>query len=124
MKELKHQYQPTPYTCVHACLAMLLDKPVEEVVEEVGYPNGMRQQELLACLDHYDLMHAPTLFGKLWFGWQLVCVPSLNNRGGLHQILVHYEKGKYTVLDPSPKIQYKEDGSDLAGWCDVVLVNV
>lgn len=119
---LIHQFQPTPYTCVHTCLAMLLGKPVAEVIEEIGLPHGLNQHDLLNSLEKYDVMHAMTLFGALWTGWQFATVPSLNVRGGMHKVLVHWEAGKYRVLDPSPKIRYKEDGSDLGSWNDVILV--
>ena len=122
MIELQHQFQPTPHTCSHACLAMVLGRPVEEVINEVGLPQGMLQQDLLAAIRQYDLMHAMTVFGSLWDGWQFIVVPSLNIRGGAHQVLVHFEAGRYRVLDPSPKIRYKEDGSDLSCWNDVILV--
>jgi hypothetical protein len=100
---------------------MVLGRPVEEIVEEIGHPTGMNQQGLLAVLHQYDVMHAMTMFGALWTGWQFVVVPSLNVRGGMHQVLLHFDRG-YTVLDPSPKIRYKEDGSDLNTWTEVVLV--
>ncbi len=119
--DIVHQFQPTPTTCVHTCLAMVLGKPVEEVIAEIGLPQGLNQEDLLASLRRYDLMHAMTLFGALWTGWQFVVVPSLNVRGGTHQVLVHYDQG-YTVLDPSPKIRYEENGSDLNSWMSVVLV--
>lgn len=119
---LVHQFQPTPYTCVHACIAMVIGRPASEVVEEIGNPHGLNQQLLLRALEQYDLMHAMTLFGSLWTGWQFAVVPSLNNRGGAHQVLIHFEHGKYRVLDPSTKIRYKEDGSDLSCWNDVILV--
>jgi len=119
---LVHQFQPTPYTCVHACIAMVLGRPVAEIIDEIGLPHGLLQRDLLDVLDKYRVQHAMTVFSALWDGWQFVVVPSLNIRGGAHQVLVHYEAGKYRVLDPSPKIQYKEDGSDLKCWNDVILV--
>jgi len=119
---LVHQTQPTPYTCAHTCLAMVLGRPVEEVMHEVKELAGMNTHDLLNALERYGVMHALTMFGALWSGWQLVTVPSLNVRGGTHKVLVHWEAGKYHVLDPSPKIRYAEDGSDLNSWHDVILV--
>lgn len=119
---LVHQFQPTPWSCVHTCLAMVMGVPAEQLIEEIGYPNGLNQMDALVVLERKGIMHAATMFGALWQGWQMVTVPSLNIRGGMHQILVHWEAGKYTVLDPSPKIRYKEDGSDLNGWSAVILV--
>ena len=119
---LVHQFQPTPYTCVHACVAMVLGIPVQEVIDKVGLHHGMNQQDLLAVLNQYDVMHAMTMFGAMWTGWHLLTVPSLNVRGGTHKVVCHWEAGKYRVLDPSPKIRYKEDGSDLNSWNDVTLV--
>lgn len=118
---LVHQTQPTPYTCTHTCLAMVLGRPVEEIMREVKL-DGMNTRDLLCALERYNVMHALTMFGALWSGWQLVTVPSLNVRGGTHKVLVHWEDGKYRVLDPSPKIRYAEDGSDLDSWHDVILV--
>ena len=91
-------------------------------MKEIGQLAGMNQQDLLSALNKYQLMHAMTLFGSLWVGWQFAVVPSLNVRGGAHQVLIHFRDGKYRVLDPSPKIRYKEDGSDLSTWNDVILV--
>ena len=122
MNNLVHQYQPTPFTCTHACLAMVLGRPVADIVDEVGLHQGFNQKDLLAALTRYDLMHAMTLFGALWEGWQFVVVPSLNVRGGSHQVLVCCQGAKMRVLDPSTKIQYKEDGSDLSCWNDTILV--
>lgn len=119
---MTHQFQPTPFTCVHTCLAMVLDRPVEEVIQEVGLPQGMYQRDLLDALERYEIEHLPTMFSKLWWGWNLLAVPSLNVRGGAHQILLHFDGKNYQVMDPSPRTRYKEDGSDLMTWFDVILV--
>ncbi len=119
---MNHQTQPTPFTCVHTCIAMVLGRPVKEIIEEVGLPHGMTQLDLVNALERYNLAYAMTAFHALWYGWQFVSAPSRNVRGGSHQILVHYSEGEYRVLDPSPKIRYKENGSDLTTWINVILV--
>ena len=122
---LQHQFQPTPTTCVQTCLAMVLGRPAEEIIEEIGHPGGLPQRQLLESLDRYDIHYAQTLDGALWPGWQFAAVPSLNIRGGMHEVLVHLDDhNRMRVLDPSPKTRYLEDGSDLMSWCDVVLVRV
>ena len=91
-------------------------------MREVKKLDGMNTRDMIRALEHYNVMHALTMFGALRSGWQLVTVPSLNVRGGTHKVLLHWEDGKYRVLDPSPKIRYAEDGSDLDSWHDVILV--
>lgn len=120
--DLVHQFQPTPYTCCHTCLAMVLGRPVAEVIDEVGEHAGMNTLELMGALARYNVMFALTQFGAMWTGWHMLTVPSLNVRGGTHKILVHWAGGKYRVLDPSPGIRYREDGNDLTSWSDVILV--
>lgn len=119
------QMQPTPWSCVHTCIAMILGVPAQEIIDRFPRDQGMSELETLVALQNLDVMHAPTLFGKLWLGWQLVAVPSLNVEGGLHQILVHWYPGEgYRVVDPSPLKRYQEDGSDLNSWSAVILVRL
>jgi hypothetical protein len=48
-------------------------------------------------------------------GWYFAVVPSLNNIGWLHQILIYYnwESGEFIVFDPSPNNTYDISGTNL-----------
>jgi len=117
------QTQPTEWSCSHACVAMLLGRPVEEVITELGSDGGLTPLELMNVLTLYGINWTPLAEpARLWKGWQIATVPSLNLRAGLHSILIHWDGRHRSVLDPSPKIRYKTDGTDLEGWCSVILV--
>lgn len=118
---MKLQKQPTDTTCVQTCLAMVLDVPVEDVIEEYG-DKALSTIEMLVVLrmKNIDFNWLPQ--GALFVhGWYFIAVPSLNLRGGMHEILVHAgEDGIDKVLDPSSLETYAEDGSDLVSWADAV----
>ena len=112
------QHQPTPTTCVQTCLAIALGVPVADVLRVFG-EQAMNQQALCVAL---------TRCGVLWnqfihmnSGWHFVVVPSLNKRGGLHQVLIHYEwdTGLTVLFDPATATTYADDGSDLVSWSDL-----
>ena len=116
------QKQPTSVTCVQACLAMALDVPVSEVIERFGC-DAMNQQTLIHALSECGVVFNPLLFGTfIMSGWYFAVVPSVNIRGGNHQVLIHYDwdNGDTMVLDPSPRDTYAADGRDLKSWSDLV----
>jgi hypothetical protein len=119
------QQQPTPVTCIHTCLAMALDIPAEQVIGRYGAAAMSHKQlitALIECRFHFNQMVYGTLVAS---GWYFLTVPSLNNRGGSHQILMHNDAeagcSGFTVFDPSPRQAYKSDGSDLHAWWNPVL---
>jgi hypothetical protein len=83
------QQQPTPDTCTSACLAMITGKPVEQVIAE--YDAGHKSHELNANLylieNGIDFCHGGIHEQMRSCGLFLLCVPSLNIVGGLHNIL-------------------------------------
>lgn len=109
---------------MQTCLAMLLDEPVEKVISVFG----------AAPLSHKQLIHALNTCGVMWnqfvqgtlvaTGWYIAAVPSLNNRGGSHAILFHYNVdygcSGFQILDPSTKDCYAADGSDLKAWSNLI----
>jgi hypothetical protein len=116
---LSLQTQPTGKTCVQTCLAMALGIPVEKVIQKYG-DDGMNQTLLQYALTECGFVWNHFTEGLMIYeGWYFVCVPSLNKKGGTHQILVHYEEGEMFVLDPAQGVKYKEDGSDLISWNDL-----
>lgn len=116
---ITYQEQPTPKTCVQACLAMCLGIPVEEVIQKYGEAS-MNQQKLVAALSSEGIIFNQFSFGAMIYeGWYFAAVPSLNFAGGHHQILIHIERGEIVVFDPSRGKKYKEDGEDLISWADL-----
>lgn len=127
MSEITRQEQPNRWSCVHACIAMVLDIPVDEVVKHLGEEGkGLSAFETIKILREFNIHCALLSFSTLWHGWQIVAAPSLNMRGGNHAILVHWDRetGKRTVIDPSPLQRYKEDGSDLLSFSEITLVEI
>lgn len=119
------QQQPTPVTCTQTCLAMALDVPVADVIARFG-DRGMTHQEFLAALEACRFTYNQFMLGALIVtGCYFLTVPSLNVRGGHHKLLIHYDADAgcsgFTVFDPSPKIAYQADGSDLVSWSSPVL---
>ncbi|WPJ68551.1 hypothetical protein OMDBNIEC_00065 [Salmonella phage STP-SP5] len=105
MTKITHIKQPTLNTCVSACLAMILDKPVEEVVAEFHdryYDNWAIT--ISEYLQKYNVRHICCVGGgreTLIFGGLYLCtVPSLNIPGALHQIVIDMRDHKFMVYDP------------------------
>lgn len=115
------QTQPTPVTCVQACIAMCLGVPVQDVVSRFGGA-AMNQSKLLSALDQCGVFFNPFMFGTLVAdGYYFAVVPSLNHRGGFHQVLFEWRLGKLRVFDPAMGVRYSEDGSDMISWSDLVF---
>lgn len=55
---MKHQTQPTANSCMATCVAMILDKPVSEVIEQ--YHDGLVNQDLPIAyiLDQYNVTYS------------------------------------------------------------------
>ena len=101
---IKHQTQPCTVSCVATCLAMLVDEPVQGLIERFHekYREGatsMRQllDELQVPCTSFDSLDLPLLNDS---GAYLISVPSLNIQGGLHQIILEVFGENYVVLDP------------------------
>lgn len=104
MSNIIHQMQPTDDTCASACLAMIINEPVEKVIEEFHKdffchetsPSEyltqklIRNRQLLAC----DL----NIFAGHTY---LTTVPSLNYPGLNHYILIQQRRDHYNVFDPN-----------------------
>ena len=117
------QKQPTPVTCVQTCLAMALGAPVEQVIERYGQA-AMGHKQLISALTECRFAFNQVIYGTLiTSGWYFVTVPSLNNPGGSHKVLMHADIGGagFTILDPSTRNTYKPDGTNLYHWSDPVL---
>lgn len=102
---IKHVKQPTLNTCVSACLAMILNKPVEKVIEEFHsrYYNNW-EITISEYLTKNGVVHHCSEGGgreTLHMGGLFLCtVASLNIPGALHQIVIDMTDHKFIVHDP------------------------
>lgn len=128
LAEITHQTQPTPYTCVHTCLAMILGEPVQKVIDVFGAEYGMSDREIDAAMDKCRLLWNRFVYPDMIVpGYYIIGVPSLNIAGGTHCIIVRRdEDGRMKVFDPNRGVEgkkvYDENGKDLHTWFNVVLV--
>lgn len=99
-----HLTQPTKDSCMATCLSMVLG-----ISEKEGYKlyhKKLQKYEIWfdTILDKYGI---PYYYGSPRsnrLSGNVLCfatVPSLNMQGLLHQILIQYEEGKFTVFDPA-----------------------
>lgn len=99
---------------------MALGVPVEKVIAH--YSNeAMNQTTLIKALTECGFVWNQMLTGTMVHeGWYFAAVPSLNHRGGMHQILTRYTRDDgWLVIDPAIGEKYKQDGSDLKSWADL-----
>lgn len=120
LNPLVHQKQPTGNTCMSACLAMILDRPVQNVIDE--FHDSFESFEMTIG-DALHLNGVPFIAGRganqnitIYHDYVYVLVaPSLTSPGILHQILLDTRDGKLVVYDPlkgTGKPYYTLDESD------------
>ena len=122
--------QPTPTSCTQACLAMIIDAPVEDVLSV--YPNPMGQFEFIKALTECDVLFNVISLGPLVFEGIYTCaVPSLNHPGTNHQLMLdvnfdHEDGHALWVFDPNSGREgakiYDSDGSNLKSWTELIRV--
>ncbi len=61
MKEITYRKQPTEYLCGQACVAMLVDVTVEEVVSVMQNDKGAGKKDIEKALNHYGIKQARTM---------------------------------------------------------------
>ncbi len=97
--------QPTPLTCVHACLAMVSGRQIQEFIDQFGDGGLNMQQETVALIESRILPHVIQSDGFIHLfpttGIYLVTVPSLNLPGMLHRVVVDAKSDGYVVYDPN-----------------------
>lgn len=114
--------QPTITSCTQACLAMATGSTAERVTELYG-DGGMSTRELLDALEVSGVCHNMFTFNEfVATGWYIVTVPSLNHFGTGHRIVVEYNayEGVKRVLDPSPLRKYKDDGTNMTSYSELI----
>ena len=101
---IKHQQQPTSTSCASACIAMLLNVPVEDVIKK--FHDKYKAGEM--NIDHYLLNHGLTIEPLLssywqaqWDGIYLAAVPSLNIKANLHEIIIDTRNNDVKIYDPN-----------------------
>lgn len=106
---IKHQTQPCTTSCVSTCLAMIVNKPVQEIVDRFHADYREHCTSLRVMLNalnvpftSFDSADHPLLSEV---GVYMVTVPSLNIRAGTHQILVEVTDFDYQVIDPVEGIE-------------------
>ena len=127
IKPIVHQTQPTSNTCVCTCLAILLGKPAQEVIDKWHARYYTQQEVMLDILEeegfavecHYSAGRATLLPGFAY----LLTVPSLNLEGQMHQVIVDWRDAAVgpVCLDPAkglPDRKYYTLSED--EWDDVV----
>lgn len=101
---ITHQTQPCNTSCMSTCLAMIVNKPAQEIIDQ--YHEKYRTQctplrDMLNSLGvpftSFDTADHPNLTEV---GVYMVTVPSLNIRAGTHQILIEVRDFDYVVIDP------------------------
>lgn len=105
MSAIKFQFvqQPTPRTCVHACLSMVTGVPVQELIDRFGDRGLAIECEVAVLIENgifpdMRFYIAPS-FDK---GFYLATAPSLNIPGGLHRVVVEVnEDYDFVVHDPN-----------------------
>ncbi len=104
---IDHQQQPTPDSCVSTCLAMAINLPAQQVINDLhdDYKSGKsnpieycRERDIpYEILPPYSAVEDP--------GCYLLIVPSLNIHAGMHQIFYVVEESDsggffHTLYDP------------------------
>lgn len=126
MKGIEHQTQSDPNGCVFACMAML------------SFGEWSQDKIRLAMDDETSLraeflqLTRMGLWGEFCFdsclridAVQLLTVPSLNNLGGNHRVIVDTRNDERLLFDPNHGYHgrkwYRFD--DLRSWSEVVVVH-
>lgn len=93
--------QPTPNTCVHACLAAVTGADVHNLIRRFGDKAIGKDEERCVLIehglfpvarDHEYFFNTPATY--------LITMPSLNRPGGSHRLVAINDGVKQRVLDP------------------------
>lgn len=128
---IQFQQQPTKNSCMSACVAMISGAPVENVMLQWHDAFHDKSAWLDDALDFYKIpyLYGSQRKGELLYGFiYFLTVPSLNIKGGLHQVLMSLTADRgIEVFDPNmgrPDTLYyvygpakSDDQFDLNSWC-------
>lgn len=122
---IKHQMQPCPVSCVTTCMAMIANIPVVEMIDRfhLEYRDGeLSNGDMLRALGiEFRDFRSSDRKSIDEDGVYLLGVPSLNIKGGMHQILIEMADGEWSVFDPNEgkegKVYYTADaGAELPAF--------
>lgn len=101
---ITHQQQPTTNSCFSTCIAMIQCEPAGHTVSQIHdwyWTGAVSVRDVLDKLEipfqSFDTADLHLFKGN---GVYLVAVPSLNQPGGMHQILCEVFDGMFVVHDP------------------------
>ena len=140
---IKIQYvqQPTPHSCVHACLSMVTGLPVNDLIDRFS-DSGLSSAIEATVLTEMGILPislpitiaTPFLNGNVFF----LTVPSLNVLGNQHLVVVEADgDGDLIVYDPNkdkedyswyppdalqPSIETIKAGKVLRGFSNITLL--
>lgn len=102
---IQHQMQPCPVSCVTTCMAMISGVPVGKLMDEfhAEYRNGdLSVGDMLRNLNiEFEDFRSSDRVSIFEDGVYLVCTPSLNIQGGMHQVVIEMADGEWSVFDPN-----------------------
>ncbi len=61
MREIKYIKQPTEYLCGQACVAMIANVPVDDVIQVMHNDKGTGKKDIAKALEHYGITQAKTM---------------------------------------------------------------
>jgi hypothetical protein len=103
--KIKHVTQPTPHSCVHACLSMVTGLSVHDLIARFSDDDGLDYPKTATVLTEMGIMPvsmpAITPHTMPICGAYFVSVPSLNLPGRSHQVVVNLEGEKWVLYDPN-----------------------
>lgn len=105
LQELK---QTQSDACVATCCAMLLNRPVEEVIEEFhkDFTNYLKTTDEYLAEQGVKVRRTEDRTTLLFNRIYMLLVPSINTPGMFHQILADTRHGKVVIYDPSRNLRY------------------
>lgn len=100
-----HRQQPTDTSCVYACIAMLMNVPVTDVIDWVKKNLGKNQTtffETQQCLTAFGLSWSSLCLPHLCApGYYMATVPSLNMEGESHVVIIYFSDFVERIYDPN-----------------------
>lgn len=61
MREIKYIKQPTEYLCGQACVAMIANVSVDDVIKVMNNDKGTGKKDIAKALEHYGITQAKTM---------------------------------------------------------------
>lgn len=102
---IQHQMQPCPVSCVTTCMAMIAGVPVNHLMGKfhTDYREGdLSVGDMLRSLNiEFEDFRSSDRVSIFDDGVYLVCAPSLNIQGGMHQLVIEMADGEWSVFDPN-----------------------